>query len=134
MGEFGFGLHLVFEAEVSKAGEVVSLGRAGAGAAGGRGLLQLILPGLYEALEKRLGFFRLPQFLESEALEVGLRGGTAVRGRRGRGYGPLPGLGRFPGIAGAFIGDAGPVSELGSMNIGRSEEHTSELQSLRHLV
>ena len=65
LGEFGFGLHVVVEAQVTEAGEVVSVGRAGtpyAAAGWGRGLLQFILAGLHQALEKRWAFSGWPSF------------------------------------------------------------------------
>src|ERR1019366_1134213 len=141
LDEFGFSLHLVFEAQVSETGEVMGVGRTGAAytsAGGRRGLLQLIPRGLYQALEKRLGFFRLTQLLEGESLVVGLRGAAggdapelvaaAPCAGLGRRYRPLPGLRGFSGVPGAFIGYAGPVSEFCIASVDAAEKADGQVR------
>src|ERR1017187_8485362 len=98
LAEFGFSLHLVFEAQVSETGEVMGVGRTGAAhtsAGGRRGLLQLIPRGLCQALEKRLGFFRLTQLLEGESLVVGFRGAAGGDAPELVAAAPCAGLGRL---------------------------------------
>src|ERR1017187_1354799 len=141
LAEFGFSLHLVFEAQVSETGEVMGVGRTGAAytsTGGRRGLLQLIPRGLYQALEKRLGFFRLTQLLEGESLVVGLRGAAggdapelvaaAPCAGLGRRYRPLPGLRGFSGVPGAFIGYAGPVSEFCFASVDAAEKADGQVR------
>src|ERR1035438_9155543 len=99
-------------------------------------LTRITLPSTLRVNRRRVGRDSRRSWAEvdSRPRKVERGNGVQIAGLAPGGWGKAPGVrGLRPALPGLMNGGVG-FSSWGWGRIGRSEEHTSELQSLRHLV